>query len=448
MADDGLKSGFRAVWLLVGIAALALHRPLTPVIAIALAAPWALVMALLARRKTADAVIRALRGAASTAGGGVAMVALLLAIVTAAFVLTVAAGMLLGVWLVAAAALVGVRSGPAALRQQLAGWALLAASVGLALVAAEGVLRVERVAERLGTPAEIGRWDHRYDRLWERNVLGIRSPYENLRKGPGVRRIVAIGDSFTWGDKIASSDSTWPARLEAELRDRLPGAELEVINLGRNGFTTVNVAEMLRRLGWQFDPDLVVIQFYLNDILPSGPDFERVFSQWLFPRSWIVPQRYRSSLLRRSALLDTVEGVITSLRHGDDAARIATWTELYQRRGPEWVALAEALEEMGSAAADRGVPIVLMLFPYFMPEAPTEGDLPFQAIHDQVTRTARDAGFSILDLTPAYLREGRDLRRWWATPYDHHPNEAAAGLAARVLADHLMTEHDLRRWSP
>ena len=33
-----------------------------------------------------------------------------------------------------------------------------------------------------------------------------------------------------------------------------------------------------QRIGWQFDPDIIVVQFYLNDILPSGPDFERGYS--------------------------------------------------------------------------------------------------------------------------------------------------------------------------
>jgi hypothetical protein len=29
------------------------------------------------------------------------------------------------------------------------------------------------------------------------------------------------------------------------------------------------------------------------------------------------------------------------------------------------------------------------------------------------------------------------MTSWWATPYDAHPNEAAAGLAAERLAEHL-----------
>jgi hypothetical protein len=52
-----------------------------------------------------------------------------------------------------------------------------------------------------------------------------------VRKEAGTERIVVLGDSFTWGDKIASSDSTWPAQLEQQLRDGWPGRRIEVVNL-------------------------------------------------------------------------------------------------------------------------------------------------------------------------------------------------------------------------
>jgi lysophospholipase L1-like esterase len=448
MENVALNAGLRAAWVLAGAAAVILHLPLTPVITLALAVPWLGVMGLLVRPATAGRLVRSWREAASTGGGAAALGTLVLVVFGVALAVALSAAFLLALWLVAGAAVVGVTRGAITLRQQLAGWALLTVSVGIAGLMAEGVLRLEPVAARLGTPAEIARWNDRYDWLWERNVLGIRSPYETLRKEPGLLRVVAIGDSFTWGDKIARSDSTWPAQLEADLRRRMPEPPLEVVNLGRNGFTTVNGAEMLRRLGWQFDPDLVIVQFHLNDILPSGPDFTREYSQWLFPRPWVVPQRYRTGPLGRSALLDLVEGALSAIRHGDDAARTAAWTALYQGRGPEWRALADALAEMGRAAAERDVPIVLMLFPELLPDLADRVEPPFEAIHDQVARTAEEAGFGILDLTPVFVREGGDLRRWWAAPYDRHPNEAAAGLAARALADHLLAMPDVQSRVP
>jgi lysophospholipase L1-like esterase len=428
-----------------GALALALHLPPSLEVVLAIGAPWATVTVLLGRRGTAERLIGAWREATSTGAGAFGVVGLGLLAWGVGWLATAAAGVLLALWLAGAASLIGVLRGPAVQREQMAGWSLAALALGAALLAAEGVLRLPSVAARLGTPQEVDRWRERYEGSWEENLLGLRSPYETVRKEPGVFRVVAIGDSFTWGDKIASADSTWPARLEDDLRRHMPGLPVEVVNLGQNGFTAVNEAEMLRRLGWQLDPDVVVVQFYLNDILPGRPGFGREYSLWLFPRRSLLPWRYRNPRWATSALADLVEGVLWRLRHGDAVAQVATWTELYRRRGPEWTALAGALAEMGGAAAERGVPIVLMLFPDFIPGIRAGDELPFAAIHEQVADVAKDAGFSVLDLTPAYLREGADLGDWWATPWDAHPNEAAAGVAARTLADHLMATFELPR---
>lgn len=60
------------------------------------------------------------------------------------------------------------------------------------------------------------------------NALRLRMP-EIGPKPAGTKRILALGDSITHGWGVAA-DEAWPARLEAELRDR--GAAVEVINAG------------------------------------------------------------------------------------------------------------------------------------------------------------------------------------------------------------------------
>lgn len=433
----------RAAWAGAGILAVLLHIPLTLPVFLANGVPWLTLGVLLTWKRTRSGLLDAWREAVTSRPGALGLVGLGLATVAVAILLSPAAGILLTLWLAAAASLVGLVGGPGLLREQLLGWSMLAIATGITLFALEGILHLRPVAARLGTPEELDAWwEQRYDRLWERNVLGIRSPYETLRKEPGVLRIVAIGDSFTWGDKIASPDSTWPAQLEGELRDRLP-VPVEVVNLGELGYTMVNGAERLRRLGWQFEPDVVVVQFYLNDILPSGENFQQEFTEWLLPRAWILPERYRTGPVESSTLLWFIEGAISAGLHGDRADHAAAWTEVYRARGPEWAALEEAVREMGRAADERNVPIVFLLFPDFIPGAEDAPVLPFQEIHDQVTEVAVDAGFSILDLTPVYYADGGDPRRWWVTPYDEHPDEAAAKLAAEALTRHLLTTLDL-----
>jgi len=421
------------------------NLPLGPGSLAAILVPWLLTTLLFRHPRTAPRVTEAWRLTASNGAGLVGIVGLLLVVLLTGVLVTAPAGLLLLLWLATGATVVAVLLGPEGLSGQLAGWFVLAGMTVVLLLALEWVLLRPSVAAELGTPRELASWSDRYDRLWERNPLGIRSPYETFAKSEGVLRVVALGDSFTWGDKIASSDSTWPAQLEAELERRRPGRQVEVVNLGRNGFTTVNEAEMLRRVGWQFDPDLVVVQYYFNDILPSGPDFHNEPGRWLFPPTRILPNRFRSGPVGRSALLRFVEDRAGNLRSALRAPTGDRWADLYAEDTPYWKDLAGALHEMGGAAADRNVPIVFMMFPHFVPGDRAEVPLLRSPYLDRVADTAREAGFSVLDLAPVYEREGGDWRRWWATPYDSHPNEEAAGVAARALADFLLG--DLIVWN-
>ena len=59
------------------------------------------------------------------------------------------------------------------------------------------------------------------------------------KKEFGTYRILALGDSLTWGAKIRKAEDVWPRVLEGKLKEEFK-KKIEVINLGVHGFTTVN----------------------------------------------------------------------------------------------------------------------------------------------------------------------------------------------------------------
>jgi len=297
----------------------------------------------------------------------------------------------------------------------------------LVLLPLELLLRVPAVARQFGLPSERFRQEERYDRLWERNVFHFRSPHETVGRRPGVRRIIVLGDSFSWGLLVPDSDSTWPARLEREL-----GTGAEVVNMAQRGWTTGNEAEFLRRLGWQFDPDLVVVQFYLNDAYQSTANFG--FEEGR--RVYLLPEQFWRGYIRGSALSalisQGVNGVLLGIlfRREENEGR-------YGESEAGWGQLRAALREMGDSARARQTPLLFVLFPDLTPGAWTAADHPSRGIHERVAKEARSAGMDVLDLIPAFAGEGGDWKRWWATPYDSHPNEAAHAVAASAVARHL-----------
>lgn len=83
---------------------------------------------------------------------------------------------------------------------------------------------------------------------------------------PGVLRVVAVGDSLTYGYGVAAEEA-WPAVLERELGRARP---VEVLNLGVCGAQSEEIGGVVERHLAALAPDLVVYGVCLNDFLPAG----------------------------------------------------------------------------------------------------------------------------------------------------------------------------------
>jgi lysophospholipase L1-like esterase len=107
-------------------------------------------------------------------------------------------------------------------------------------------------------------------------LLLFRTPA--LADKPSPIRLLALGDSFTIGTG-STPDLSFPARLAARLRER--GRQVEVRNLGVNGYTTDDLIarELPEVRGWA--PTLATLAIGANDLVRGG-----------------TPERYRSQLRR------------------------------------------------------------------------------------------------------------------------------------------------------
>jgi len=79
--------------------------------------------------------------------------------------------------------------------------------------------------------------------------------------------IVAMGSSSTQGVGASTPEASYPSRLEADLRDRFPDVEFQVLNRGIGG---EDVGEEVARFGrdvFAVHPDLVIWQVGTNAVL-------------------------------------------------------------------------------------------------------------------------------------------------------------------------------------
>lgn len=90
------------------------------------------------------------------------------------------------------------------------------------------------------------------------NQLGFRGPEISVTKGDRFR-IVALGESTTFGLTVLKTDRTWPAALEQRIEQELEcDVPIEVINAGVAGWTLANQIERLPRDVFPLEPDLLI----------------------------------------------------------------------------------------------------------------------------------------------------------------------------------------------
>lgn len=99
------------------------------------------------------------------------------------------------------------------------------------------------------------------------NEQGMRATRDYAYEKPeGVKRIVSLGDSYTMGYEVAF-EQCFSSVLERELR--AAGVEAQVLNAGVSGFSNAEELLYLEKELLRYDPDVVVVSFYGNDLVDN-----------------------------------------------------------------------------------------------------------------------------------------------------------------------------------
>lgn len=338
--------------------------------------------------------------------------------------------------------------------------ALLAVSIGITLLGMELVLRLfydvpptwhepqirHLPSPLLGWVLPPGAQAWTIDAPVSVNSLGLRDDEIPLRKPAGTKRVLALGDSFTFALGVRFED-LWSERLERRLAAAAPDERFQVINAAVAGYNTRQELIQYLTLGAALEPDLVVLGFYWNDLvgndepLPDLQETERIeagaeLAALTQPRH-VIPTPIRNAL-RESVLLYLVvtgaKGVAARLDPPQDAPSVVQRALLSgdeETLAPYWEATAARLRELAEAARQRGTPVILLVFPG---ENEVRHDFPDLVFGEKLAEIWRPTGFPIIDLTEPYraaLRRGENP----FLPYDLHPNALGMEIAAQAVFD-------------
>lgn len=243
------------------------------------------------------------------------------------------------------------------------------------------------------------------------NSRGLNDDEYVVPKPDGVYRIVVLGDSVP-NDGIYRRAEMFDALLERQLEARVgefPGIEhVEVVNVSCEGFSTLQEVRLFERRARDYDPDLVVVAYVLNDpFLQNGGS-----------------RRQGNSVLAHSLLgLSGGGSVLGRLEemHGGYAF------DLMVRSPLERLALLAELDDFEVMVA------VLPIFAAFE-------DHPLGPTYERVAGVASEQGFATLVLFDALsahtveeVGKPRDITH--PTPLGH--SIVASELEQRVVAGYL-----------
>ncbi len=99
------------------------------------------------------------------------------------------------------------------------------------------------------------------------SAQGLRNPIVVTPKPKGTVRLLALGDSFTFGWGVSEKDS-WVRRVESVLRSE--GKHVEIINAGMPGADATEKRYICRAYADQFNVDGVILGMYADDFYQAA----------------------------------------------------------------------------------------------------------------------------------------------------------------------------------
>jgi hypothetical protein len=246
------------------------------------------------------------------------------------------------------------------------------------------------------------------------NRAGFRERPFQPTKTPGTYRIAVMGDSFTYGNGIAA-DERFSTLLQRDL-----GEGFEVLNFGLPGFNTPEVAALLRQQVRGYEPDFILVQWFVNDVEGAGrnrPSYQP-----------LLPSRPHEWLHRNSALYTLVDSWWT--RWQVTGHNALSYPE-YMKNTFEDPQSPGALDHLGALRAvlnaAGGVPVGFVLFPDFAYDLGTA--YPFAFLHQRILDFCAEMSLTCADLRPDFARVA-NRQSLWASRLDAHPSARANAIAA------------------
>jgi lysophospholipase L1-like esterase len=278
------------------------------------------------------------------------------------------------------------------------------------------------------------------------NVDGFRGPRHMRPKPPRSFRIAVLGDSVAFGYGVEEPQA-FPRLMEKRLGEIVTERPVEVVNLAVGGYNPYNELELLKDLGATYEPDLVLVQFCINDLNDPTLHFDQqprihlaAIPDAAFPDPSVrrAPARPPSALLRacrRSRVCARLDEALLALRAGEvpHAEEVVALKPIERSSGPEWEWLEARYAEIAAESERLGADFAVLAMPF-------PGQLVESVAHpiqERLLAIGRRRSWTVVDPLPAF-RQAWKARKSEKLFLDFfHPTPAGHLLTARAILAQL-----------
>lgn len=244
------------------------------------------------------------------------------------------------------------------------------------------------------------------------NSEGWRDYEYDTKKGEDTYRILVLGDSITfgWGVEL---NNTFSKIVEKRFNQEQPSDDYrsyEVINTGVGNYNTVMELQSLKEKGMKYDPDLIILGYYINDAEMT----HQASSLQFLKRSYFY-----------AFIWDKYQNMKTRYIEGTDYQTF--YSNLYQEGFEGKIQAENSLRELIAITKENNITLLIIIFPEFHNFV----DYEFNKTTQFVTDIGEEYDVQVLDLLPYYKDHAPESI--WVSYEDAHPNALGNYIAADAI---------------
>ncbi len=301
---------------------------------------------------------------------------------------------------------------------------LLVGTIIFLLLIAEIALRVvyyDKTTSHDFGPTQ--RFNYNYVQL---NNEGFRDKDYSITKPDGVKRIIGLGDSYTYGWGIKNINDSYLKVLEKRLNEN---GKYEVMNFGLPGRDTKGELEILKNNALKYNPDLIVIGYLPNDMKNVDKEIKEYewkeiklpFHFWLrnyFYLYFFLETQY-NKILEKFNYKETYYSYLTKVLN-------SKVNKEYNK---------QFFREISEISKEKGMKVLVVVFPMIY----NLQNYSYTEADNFVKGAADENDFYFLDLLDTYKKYKES--ELVLSRFDAHPNEFAHKLAADAIYEKLKEEN-------